>query len=64
MSQVKTFVEECACRNNYEDFARYMFSVAMFDGMIEFNYIHPMVLQPNITPSLRTMVSRIVKNHV
>ena len=58
LHQVKKMVERYAEDDDYQEFVRCMFSVGLYDEEIEFNYIHPMVLQSAITPTLRSRVLR------
>ena len=58
LSQVKEMVETFAEADEYEEFVRFMFSVGLYDNELQFNYIHPMILQSAITPTLRQRVIR------
>ena len=55
-AKVIRFIEDAAARNDYDDFARYMFSVSLFESKIQFNYIHPTAALACVTPTLRPRV--------
>ena len=61
LQQVSKMVEEFAEDDDYQEFARFMFSVGLYGDELEFNYIHPMILQSAITPTLR---SRVLRNRL
>ena len=56
INRVIQFIEDAAERQDYDDFARYMFSVSLIESTLQFNYIHPLVAVANVTPSLRPIV--------
>ena len=58
MAHVKSMVEDLAAEDDYDEFVRFMFSVGLFEDEVQFNYIHPMLLQAAIMPSLRPRVNR------
>ena len=58
MVHVKETVEDLAAEDDYDEFVRFMFSVGLYDDEIQFNYIHPTILQAAIMPNLRPRVLR------
>ena len=56
ISKVTQFIEDAAERNDYDDFARFMFSVSLIESKLQFNFIQPQVAVANVTPSLRIIV--------
>ena len=63
MAHVKSMVEALAAEDEYDEFVRFMFSVGLYEDELQFNYIHPTILQAAIMPSLRPRVLRKGKNH-
>ena len=55
MHDVVLYVEDCANRKDYEDFARFCFSVGIHNEKLQFNYVHPQMLLPNINPAVRNV---------